>query len=143
MAKFILIAVLFQLSVAHADLFDFSSDKSSNDSKIPVLIEKLRSMEMKDEPAFEDRFNQAIKVIENSIEQEKLFCTGELTDNAGKTLPASQKQLCMRDLKKNYVDATETIFEIKKKYLGFIHQRQLQKLTEIQKKLKSDIEKNF
>ena len=143
MAKFILIAVLFQFSVAHADLFDFGSDKSSRDSKIPVLIEKLRSMEMKDEAAFEDRFNQAIKAIENSVEQEKLFCTGELTDNTGKILPASQKQLCMRDLKKNYVEATETIFEIKKKYLGFIHQKQLQNLTEIQKKLKSDIEKNL
>jgi hypothetical protein len=37
----------------------------------------------------------------------------------------------------------ETIFDLKKKYLGLIHNRQIEKLSEIQKKLKADIEKSF
>jgi hypothetical protein len=49
----------------------------------------------------------------------------------------------MRELKKQYLEATNVIFDLKKKYLGLIHQRQLQKLGEIQKSLKADIEKNF
>jgi hypothetical protein len=130
------------INAARADLFDFDSEKG-NESRIPALIEKLKSFEMKEGPLFEDQFNQAVKNIENAVEEEKLYCTGEITNNEGKTLPVAQKPLCMRELKKNYTEATSVIFEVKKKYLGFIHQRQLQKLTEIQDKLKKDIEKNF
>lgn len=127
---------------AHADLFDFGAD-GGKDSKIPALIEKLKGLEIKDDPAFEESFNQHVKAIENGVEEEKLYCSGEATDAAGKTLPPAQKQLCMRELKKHYLEATTTIFDLKKKYLGVIHQRQLEKLSEIQKKQKADIEKNF
>lgn len=142
MVRSFLIVFLFISFSASADLFDFGSD-SGRASKIPELVDKLKGMEVKDDPGYEDRFNQAVKAIENAVEEEKLFCAGEVADNNGKLLPPAQKQLCMRELKKNYVEATDTIFELKKKYLGLVHQRQLQKLTEIQKKLKADIEKNF
>lgn len=141
MVKFVLIIIL-SISFAHADIFDFGSDKEKANS-LPALIEKLKSLEMKEGPEFEETFNQSVKSIEQSIEQEKLYCSGESVDSEGKALPAAQKPLCMRDLKKQYLEATHVIFEMKKKYLGFIHQKQLQKLTEIQKKLKTDIEKNF
>jgi hypothetical protein len=137
-----LLMIFFTLALAHADIFDFG-DKGGHPSKISPLVEKLRALEVKDGPEYEERFNQLVKAIENSIEEEKLFCSGEVADDRGKTLPAAQKQLCMRELKKNYVEAADTIFEMKKKYLGLIHQRQLQKLSEIQKNLKTDIEKNF
>jgi hypothetical protein len=140
MVKFILIS-FFMVIYARADIFDFGSDKGS--SKIPVLVEKLRGLEMKDGPEFEDVFNQGVKNIENAIEEEKLYCTGESANSEGKTLPAAQKPLCMRELKKHYMEATNAVFEMKKKYLGFIHQRQLQKLNDIQAKLKADIERNF
>lgn len=140
MVKLILSSFLF-VSLAHADLFDFGSDQG--ESKIPDLVEKIKSLEMKEGPEFEETFNLGVKSIENAIEEEKLYCSGESTNKEGKTLPSAQKPLCMRELKKQYLEATHVIFEIKKKYLGFIHQRQLQKLGEIQKKLKSDIEKNF
>jgi hypothetical protein len=84
-----------------------------------------------------------VKNIENAMEEEKLYCTGEASNKEGKTLPSAQKPLCMRELKKQYLEATNVIFDLKKKYLGLIHQRQLQKLGEIQKSLKADIEKNF
>lgn len=141
MAKSLLIFLLLT-SVAHADLFDFGKD-SGKESKIPSLVEKLKSLEMKDAPGFEETFNQLVKSVENSVEEEKLYCAGEASDASGKVLPANQKQLCMRELKKNYIEAQTTIFDIKKKYLSFIHQKQIDKLTEIQKKLKADIEKNF
>jgi hypothetical protein len=140
--SFLIIVLLFSFS-AYADLFDFGSDSEGRESKIPNLIDKLKNLEMKDGPTFEETFNQAVKAVENAVEEEKLYCSGEAADNNGKTLPAAQKQLCMRDLKKNYLEATTTIFDLKKKYLGFIHQRQVQSLTDIQKKLKADIEKNF
>lgn len=142
MVKFILILSCLFVFEAKADLFDFDSDKP-RESKIPALVEKLKGLEMKEDPAYEEAFNQSVKSIENSMEEEKLFCSGEATDAEGKALPKEQKQLCMRELKKHYLNATMTIFDIKKKYLGFIHQRQLEKLTEIQKKLKADIEKDF
>lgn len=142
MVKFILILSCLFIFEAKADLFDFDSDKP-RESKIPALVEKLKGLEMKEDPAYEEAFNQSVKTIENSMEEEKLFCSGEATDAEGKALPKEQKQLCMRELKKHYLNATMTIFDIKKKYLGFIHQKQLEKLTEIQKKLKADIEKDF
>jgi hypothetical protein len=141
MAKLVLIILFFSLNV-HADLFDFGSDKSS-ETKIPSLIEKLKGLAMKDGPEFEEVFNLSVKNIENAIEQEKLYCSGEALNSEGKALPASKKPLCMRELKKHYLEATTVIFEIKKKYLVFIHQRQLKKLDEIQVKVRADIEKNF
>ena len=140
--SFLIFLMIFSLNV-QADLFDFENEKSQNGSKIPALIEKLKNLDMKDDPAFEESFNATVKAIENGVEEEKLYCGGEAADAEGKTLPAEKKQLCMRELKKQYIEATMTIFEIKKKYLAFIHQRQLERLTEIQNKLKSDIEKKF
>lgn len=143
MAKFILICFfLFNLE-AKADLFDFVSGGDDGESRITKLIEKLKKLEMRDAPEFEESFNQLIKAIEVSVEDEKLYCSGESTNSKGKTLPSSQKQYCIRELKKQYLEATNTIFEIKKKYLGYIHQKQIQKLSEIQAALKSDIEKSF
>lgn len=143
MVKSVLILFLLVTVNARADLFDFGSEKGSRENKLPQLIEKLKSLEMKDDPAFEDVFNQSVKAIESGIEQEKLFCSGEAVDDKGKTLASSQKQVCMRELKKQYLDATSTIFDLKKKYLGFIHEKQIQRLTEIQTKQKAEIEKNF
>ncbi len=142
MVKFIFL-ILFVLTIdARADIFDFTSGVSS-ESKLPAMIKKLKNLEMKDGPAFEDSFNQTIKMIENGVEEEKLYCSGDVSNSEGKTIPPAQKQLCMRDLKKNYIEATSTIFDLKKKYLTFIHHRQIEKLSEIQKKLKADIEKSF
>jgi hypothetical protein len=142
MAKSLLVFCLFISFSAQADLFDFGSDKE-RESRIPNLIEKLKGLEMKADPAYDEAFNQHVKAIENSVEEEKLYCGGESSDSQGKTLPAAQKPLCIRELKKHYLEAMDTIFELKKKYLGIIHQNQVEKLGEIQKKLKLDIEKNF
>jgi hypothetical protein len=49
----------------------------------------------------------------------------------------------MRELKKQYLESLSVIYETKRKYLSFLHQRQLQKLVETQDRLKADIEKNF
>lgn len=143
MVRSLLVFFFFISTSVKADLFDFDSKNNGRESKIPALIGNLKKIEIKDDPAFEELFNQSIKAIENGIEDEKLYCSGETTDSSGKSLPPAQKQLCMRELKKNYVEATNTIFDLKKKYLGFIHQRQIQKLSEIQQKLKAEIEKNF
>lgn len=142
MVRFVLICSMLLSQLAYADLFEFGSD-SGRELKIPALVEKLKNLDMKEGPAYDDNFNQTVKAIENSIEEEKLYCAGEAPDEQGKTLPANQKQLCMRELKKHYLDAMDTIFELKKKYLAFIHQKQMDKLGEVQKKLKTDIEKNF
>lgn len=98
---------------------------------------------MEDGPGYEDRFNQLVKALEQTLEEEKLFCAGEAADAEGKVLPKDKKQLCFRELKNHYLEAQDTIFNLKKKYLGLIHNRQLEKLSEIQKKLRADIEKSF
>lgn len=142
MAKSLLI-LLFVSQLAYADLFDFGTDNESIKSDLPALVEKLKTLNMKDDPEYEESFNKTVRAIENAMEQEKLFCSGEAADSEGKTLPPAQKQLCMRELKKEYLEASMAILDLKKKYLAFIHQRQLERLNEVQKKLKADIEKNF
>jgi hypothetical protein len=143
MVKFILILTFALPLVAGANIFSFGSDKNSRAARIPNLVENLKKTEMKDDPAFEEAFNQTVKAIENALEEEKLYCSGESADEEGKTLAKEQKHLCMRELKKQYLEATNVIFDLKKKYLGLIHKRQLEKLTEIQSKVREDIEKTF
>jgi hypothetical protein len=141
MFRFILILIVFLTFQVRADFLGFKSGGPLN-SKIPGIVEKLKSLEMSDGPMYEDSFNQSVKSIENTLEEEKLFCAGEAPDASGKVL-TKDKQLCFRELKSSYLDAMEVIFDLKKKYLGLIHNRQIQKLSEIQKKLKEDIEKSF
>ena len=141
MVRSFLICLVLSSPIAQADLFEFGDKKSG--STILTLIDKIKSLKMNDGPEFEALFNQNIQGIENALEEDKRFCSGESVNKEGKTLPASQKQFCMRELKKQYLEATVTIFEVKKKYLEFIHQTQIRKLSEIQIKLKADIEKNF
>ena len=142
MVRFILILGLLLSFQVQADFLGFKIGDSSK-SKIPDLIEKLNKLEVEDSPAYEEKFNLLVKNIENSMEEEKLFCSGEAADISGKVLPKESKQLCFRDLKTNYLEAMDTIFNLKKKYLALIHNRQIEKLSEIQKKLKADIEKSF
>lgn len=143
MARLIYLTVFLFSFAAFADIFDFDDKKSGRESKLPDLIAKLKKLDVKNGPAYEDEFNQLVKSIENAVEEEKLFCSGESVDSEGKALPAGQKQLCIRDLKNYYLEATQVIFDQKKKYLGILHQKQLDRLTEIQKKTRADIEKNF
>ena len=139
MVQFILVFGL--LTSAHADMFGFGEGTSK--SRVPALSEKLKKLPLKSEPGFEDTFNQTVKELENSIEEEKLYCGGESPNAEGKSLPADQKQLCFRELKKNYLEAIEVIFEAKKKYLQLLHEEQQARLTETHRKVKADIDKNF
>lgn len=141
MARALLI-LFFMSSTAQADIFGFTNEEGFT-SRVPSLVKKLKSLDMDKESNYEENFNLGVKAIENSIEEEKLFCSGESADSKGVVLPKEQKQLCFRELKTHYLSAMEEIFILKKKYLGKIHALQIQKLTEIQKNLKSDIEKSF
>jgi hypothetical protein len=140
MVRFILIVLIsFQ---ARADFLGFRTGDAPK-SKLPPLIEKLKNLEMEDGPAYEEVFNQLVKTIELTIEEEKQFCSGEVTDSDGKVLGKEQRKLCFRDLKTNYLDAIDTIYILKKKYLGLLHSRQIENLSKIQNKLKGDIDKSF
>lgn len=135
--------LIFLLSLnAQADFFGFGGSKKYA-SRIPPLVEKLKSMKMSADPSFEDEFNKAVKGLENGIEEEKLFCSGEAGDQEGRVIPPDQKQLCFRELKKEYLEAVNVIFDLKKKYLGVLHKRQLDRLSEIQKQQNAEIDKNF
>jgi hypothetical protein len=141
MVRLFSLLVLYSFA-AHADFFGFGSQQG-HESKIPAMVEKLKTLEMAATPAYEETFNQTVKNIENAMEEEKIFCSGEATDAKGRVIPKEQKQLCFRELKTLYLDVTDTIFTLKKKYLGVIHTRQIEKLSDIQKKQKADIEKSF
>ena len=143
MAKYILIFNFLFIFSVQANLLDFDSISDKNSSGIDTLVIKMKSLDIKDGPKFEETFNQIVREIETMIENQKLYCSSDSTNNEGKTLPASQKQYCMRELKKKYVDAIKAIFEVKKKYLSFIHERQIDKLNEIQNKMESELDKSF
>jgi len=140
MVRLLLIALIsFE---ARADFLGFGG-KDSSSGKLSELVSHLDSLEIKVDPAFEESFNKTIKAIEQSVEEEKLFCSGEVADPQGKTLPNDKKPLCMRELKKQYGEALSVIFKMKKKYLGMIHSKQIEQLDEIQSKTKADLDKNF
>ncbi len=141
MVKPILMIFLFLFPFARADVFDFVSPKS--DSKLISLTKKLRNLQIKEGPEFEENFNGIVKNIEMAMEEEKLYCSSDAPNNLGKILPPAQKQFCMRELKKQYLESMSTIFEIKRKYLSLLHKLQLNKLTETQKRLHNEIERNF
>ena len=142
MVQFILITLSLLSFTARADFFGLGSDKGYQ-SRITPLVEKLKALEMANNPSYEDLFNQSVKNIELGIEEEKLFCSGEAADPEGRTLPKEQKQLCFRELKTKYLEAMDVVFNLKKKYLAQIHTKHMERLGEIQKKLRSDIEKSF
>jgi seryl-tRNA synthetase len=140
MVRTFLVFILISSSV-NAQIFSFGEEKFK--SAIPELSKKLKSMEMKSGPQFEEEFNKAVKNVQNAVEEEKLFCSGEAANTEGKTLGKEQKELCFRELKKHYLEAMNVVFVLKKKYLELLHSEHIEKLTEIQKKLAKDIEKNF
>ncbi|HXH76495.1 MAG TPA: hypothetical protein VNJ08_16105 [Bacteriovoracaceae bacterium] len=143
MVQIILSFFLLMTMPAEAQFLGFGGKNGEFKSRIPALLEKLKAMDMKADSLYEESFNLGVKNIENGMEEEKLFCSGEAVDAEGKSLPPDKKQLCMRELKKHYLDAMSMVFDLKKKYLGLIHTRQVERMGEIHSKLKSNIEKNF
>ena len=142
MARIILAFSLFLISFsAYCDFLGFKNSETR--SKIPALTEKIKNLKVEQGPAFEDSFNQLIKALEMTIEEEKLYCAGESADGAGKVISKDQKQVCFRELKSFYVEAIEAIFGQKKKYLSIIHNSQIEKLNQIQSNIKSEIERSF
>ena len=142
MARFILGFLLFVMSFsAYSDFLGFSSSNSK--SKIPALTEKIKNLKVEQGPGFEDSFNQLIRSLEATLEEEKLYCAGESADSAGKVISKDQKQICFRELKSFYLEAIESVFAQKKKYLSIIHNSHLEKLNRIQSKIKSEIETSF
>lgn len=142
MVRLLLVLLIFKAFSARADFLGFGSGDKFK-SRLPALTTKLKELDLKATPNFEDSFNQSVKEIENAIDSEKLYCSGEATNQEGKTLPPDQKQLCFRELKKNYLEAVDVIFEMKRKYLTVLHTEQMQRLSDIHKKQKADLEKNF
>ena len=143
----IILTFLFLSYSSSANIFDFGMDKKDSDeaeeSRMNLLIDKIKKLNFNQTEEFEERFNEFVKAIETIMEEEKSYCNGETTNKEGKTLSPSKKQFCMRELKNKYLEATRTIFDIKKRYLGHLHQKQLNKLAEIEASIKSEIEKNF
>jgi hypothetical protein len=135
MAKIIPALILIFLGTPYA--------RANYQSRIPELIKQLRAAEISSNPVYEETFNAGVKGIENAVEEEKLFCSGEAANKEGVVIPKDQRQLCFRQLKNHYLESIDAIFELKKKYLQVLHQRQLENLTGIQKKLRTDIEKSF
>lgn len=142
MVHLLSVLMLFTSLSASAQFFGFGESNKFS-SRIPALAEKLKKLSIAATPGFEDTFNKGVKEIENAVEEEKLFCAGEASDANGKTVSSDQRPLCFRELKKNYLEAMDVVFTVKKQYLGVLHTQELQELTKIQKKLSADIEKNF
>ena len=139
MVKFILLLTL-STTLAYADFF---SSGSSFKSKLPQLTEKIQSLEVKTDTSFEEKFTQLTKEAESVFVEEREYCSGDLADSKGRVVSKDQKQVCFRELKNNYIEAIDAIFTIKKKYLNSIHTEQVERLNQVQNKIKVDLEKEF
>ena len=143
MAKAFLVFLLALSQSLRANFLDFTSSSEMKNSSITLLVEKLKKLEIKDGPKFEEEYSQLVKALENAVDNEKLYCAGEVASSNGSTLPSNKKQFCMRELKNRYIEANKVIYEVKKNYLSFIYKKQLERLSEIQKDAQAEIEKNF
>lgn len=139
MVKFIFI-LSFLLNPAFADFF---SSGSKFKSKLPKVTEKLKSIEVKTDPSFEEKLTQLITEAESIFIEEREYCSGELADSQGNVVIKDQKEICFRELKNNYLETVDIVFNLKKKFLSSIHNQQLERLNKIQNKIKSDLENNF
>jgi len=137
MVRFILALLLLP---AYADIFGTSDVLTS---KIPEVVKEIKALEMKTDVGYEESFNKLVRKVEIILEEEKLFCNGEVSSSDGKVIEKSQKQVCFRSLKTQYIKAMDEVFDLKKRYLKINHQAQTEKLTEIHQKLKADFEKSF
>jgi hypothetical protein len=142
MARSLLIFIFLSFSMsAYSDFLGFKTSNSR--SRIPAITEKIMNLKIEPGPVFEDSFNQLIKSLEVTLEEEKLFCAGESADNTGKVISNEQKQVCFRELKTFYLEASDAVFNQKKKYLGVIHEAQVKKLNQLQSNMRTEIEKSF
>lgn len=139
MVKFIFFLIVSS-SIAYADFF---SSGSTFKSKLPQLTEKIQSLQVKTDTLFEEKFTQLTKEAESVYIEEREYCAGDLADSKGRVVNKDQKQVCFRELKNNYLEVVDAIFNIKKKYLNSIHSDQIERLNQVQNKIKMDLEKSF
>lgn len=93
------------------------------------------------------------KKIEKNIVHRQKICRGEfstLVMEAGesselrpKKLGPLEKDLCLRDLKKFQIHFLNTVYELRKKYLVFLHRSRLQQLEKSHQTAVKDLEKRF
>jgi hypothetical protein len=133
---------LLSLSINSAQA-DFFSSGNKFKSKLPQVTEKIQSLEAKTSSEFEEKFTQLIKETESIFAEEKEYCSGDLADSKGRVITKDHRQVCFRELKTNYLEAVDAIFNLKKKYLSAIHNQQLDRLSQIQSKIKTDLERDF
>lgn len=143
MVRTVLISFLFSIS-AYAQFWNFGDKPETNGaSRVQAELEKLSDLNIKAGGEFEDKFNQVMKSVNNILEEEKLICSGEVAGPNGILTSRDQKQVCFREMKKSYAQYIEKSFEIKRKYLGVLHQKKLEDLEKIKKSQLEQLERAF
>ncbi|GEM_PF-1212037 len=135
---------LFSINLAHAQFWNFGDKTSAaGPGRIKVELDKLSDLKIESNGDFEDKFNRIMKVVNDILEEEKLICSGEVAGVNGILTSRDQKQVCFREMKKGYSEYIEKSFEIKKKYLGVLHQKKLEDLDRIKKSQLEQLERAF
>ncbi len=143
MVRTILISLLIS-STAYAQFWNFGDKpETSGASRISKELEKLNELNIQASGEFEDKFNQVMKAVNNILEEEKLICSGEVAGPSGILTSRDQKQVCFREMKKSYAHYIEKSFEIKRKYLGVLHQKKLEDLEKIKNSQLQQLERAF
>lgn len=133
------------ISPAHAQFWNFGDKPSgaTTEGRVQAEIEKLSDLDVKIGAEFEDRFNRIVKTIDDILGEQKMICSGEVAGPKGILTSRDQKEVCFRDIKKNYSSYIEKGFEIKKKYLAILHQKRLEDLDKIKKRQIEQLESQF
>lgn len=143
MVRFLLVLIL-STQYAQAQFWNFGDKPSaSGTGRIQLELDKLGDLNIQSGGEFEDKFNLIMKTVSNIIEEEKLICSGEVAGPSGILTSRDQKQVCFREMKKSYASYIEKSFEIKKKYLGVLHQKKLEDLDKIKKSQLEQLERAF
>jgi hypothetical protein len=144
MVKAVLVFTLFLSSVSYAQFWNFGDKpKPTGEGRIQAELDKLSDLNIQSGGEFEDKFNRIMKAVNDILEEEKLICSGEVAGPAGILTSRDQKQVCFREMKKSYAVYIEKSFEVKRKYLGVLHQKKLEDLEKIKKSQLEQLERAF
>jgi hypothetical protein len=144
MVRSVLVLIFILSSSAYAQFWNFGDKpRPTGEGRIQAELEKLSDLKIQSGGEFEDKFNRIMKSVNDILEEEKMICSGEVPGPAGVLTTRDQKQVCFREMKKSYALYIEKSFDVKRKYLGVLHQKKLEDLDKIKKSQLEQLERAF
>ena len=146
--------IIFSLFILSISLFSFSQDDNQAGSKKQVtqLIENLKGLSPKE---YTLKIEDVRDNLERYIENKKGVCKGdfstvvlsrgeqESSNKKSVKLSKEEREVCFRELKQIQQTYIESLFEVKKRYLVYLHELRLNELEVAKEEAIKELMKTF